>query len=524
MGLGQGQGLDLTAASRRGAANPAFASQRPVLDSSRLQGRNGGADRLGGLNRGGSWGLDRPVDPGFGRGTVGAGRGRFHGLHNSWERGFWTGYRNGFIDGSLSNRGGWGWGGGGWGGGGLGFWNPFAWGFGSGLGWGLGSSLGWGLGGGGLGGWGWGGAGLGGWGLGGGGLGLSSWCFGTPYYSWGYGNYYNPYAVGGFVDQPLLLASNAAGAGIFDYTQPIAVDDQAPEADEADQALAIFDQARAAFKQNQYEEALRLVDSALVILPQDATLHEFRSLSLFALGRFDEAAAVIYAVLAVGPGWDWPTLIGLYSDVDTYTAQLRTLENLARQNPDQPAPRFLLAYHYLTQGHPEEAATQLRRVVNLQPKDQISAQLLASLTTPEAPAPPPQGAPAPFAANPANNANDAAAALVAPEAQPAQQPANEPQKEFPIEGTWTATNPGGTLITLTILPDHSFTWSVQEQNQPRDIQGTSTLGTAGLLTLAGSDNGVLVGRVTWTDQDNFTFRLIGGNQADPGLAFTRAAR
>ena len=56
------------------------------------------------------------------------------------------------------------------------------------------------------------------------------------------------------------------------------------------------------------------------------------------------------------------------------------------------------------------------------------------------------------------------------------------------------------------------------------MQGTSAQGAGGLLTLAGTDNGVLVGRVSWTDPDNFTFRLLGSPETDPGLAFTRAGK
>ena len=43
----------------------------------------------------------------------------------------------------------------------------------------------------------------------------------------------------------------------------------------------------------------------------------------------------------------------------------------------------------------------------------------------------------------------------------------------------------------------------------------------GVLTLAaqGGQHGALVGRVTWKDADNFTFRLVGGPSNDPGLKF-----
>ena len=102
-------------------------------------------------------------------------------------------------------------------------------------------------------------------------------------------------------------------------------------------------------------------------------VHEFRALTLFALKRYDEAAAVDYAVLSSGPGWNWSTLVGLYPDVDTYTNQLRALEAYVRSNPNSAPGQFLLGYHYLVQGHKENAGAQFEKVVQLQPQDQLSA-------------------------------------------------------------------------------------------------------------------------------------------------------
>ena len=89
--------------------------------------------------------------------------------------------------------------------------------------------------------------------------------------------------------------------------------------------------------------------------PNVPVVHEFRALALFALKRYDEAAAVEYAVLTAGPGWNWSTLVGLYPDVDTYTRQLRDLEAYVTANPSSPSGRFLLADHYMVEGHNDEA-------------------------------------------------------------------------------------------------------------------------------------------------------------------------
>ena len=178
------------------------------------------------------------------------------------------------------------------------------------------------------------------------------------------------------VNQPVVAVP-------YDYSQPIDTTGAPASATVADPAMATFDAARASFKQGDYDQALQQTDDALAKLPNDTALHEFRALCLFALGRYDEAAATLYAVLSVGPGWDWTTLIGLYPDVDVYTAQLRALEAYCNANPTRPPPRFVLAYHYLTQGHTEAAVDVLKQVVALKPSDTLSAKLLRQLDPPK---------------------------------------------------------------------------------------------------------------------------------------------
>jgi tetratricopeptide (TPR) repeat protein len=156
-----------------------------------------------------------------------------------------------------------------------------------------------------------------------------------------------------------------------------------------------FDDARAAFKEGNYAKAQELVDSAIKLLPSDATLHEFRGLTLFAQKKYKEAATALYAVLAAGPGWNWETMSSLYASPDTYTKQLRALEAYAKENPKAAYANFLLAYHYLVLGSKDDAVKQLKRVVELEPKDKLSAALVKALTSGEAA--PPDGPPKPGA-------------------------------------------------------------------------------------------------------------------------------
>jgi len=109
-------------------------------------------------------------------------------------------------------------------------------------------------------------------------------------------------------------------------------------------------------------------------------LHEFRALTLFAQGKYQDAAATLYAVLTAGPGWDWATMSELYPDPEVYTRQLRELERYTRENPRAADGHFLLAYHYLVLGYQDQAIHQLEEVVRLQPDDKLAAELLQALT------------------------------------------------------------------------------------------------------------------------------------------------
>src|SRR5262249_50867550 len=154
----------------------------------------------------------------------------------------------------------------------------------------------------------------------------------------------------------------------YDYSQPIAAYEPMPESQPAattdaaataaalppgvsQEGMALFDQSRAAFAAGNYQQALDLCNQALKTMSNDAVLHEFRSLILFALKNYREAGAAAYAVLSAGPGWDWTTLSGLYGNVADYTTQLRALETFTKSNPKSSEAHFLLAYHYLTTGH-----------------------------------------------------------------------------------------------------------------------------------------------------------------------------
>ncbi len=83
--------------------------------------------------------------------------------------------------------------------------------------------------------------------------------------------------------------------------------------------MALFDAARRSFQQSNYADAHGNTNDALAKLPGGARpcTKVPRRLSICSWARYDESAtASRYAVLSVGPGWDWTTLIGLYPGDD----------------------------------------------------------------------------------------------------------------------------------------------------------------------------------------------------------------
>ncbi|HEX3727049.1 MAG TPA: tetratricopeptide repeat protein [Pirellulales bacterium] len=346
-------------------------------------------------------------------------------------------------------------------------------------------------------GWGWGG----GWGWGAGlatGVALSA----IPW-SWGYWSYSNPYynqsaVAGGYnYSQPIMASNQYAqyAASTPDQDQQVAAADQ-PSA--SDQANGYFEAARSAFSQGDYQTALAQIDQAISTLPGDPALHEFRGLVLFATKQYQQAAATIYAVLSSGPGWDWTTLSSLYPNVDVYTTQLRALEDYCRANPDSSDARFLLAYEYMTCGETDAAATELKQVVKLNPKDQLSAQLLAGITAPPSQSPPGQSPPEP--------------------AKPATPAA--PVSATALVGQWNATRPDGGSVGLDLDKDSKFTWKVSQQGKSQEFNGNYTVAD-NLLILNQNNTPVMVGQVTLQAGKSFNFKLAGDSPNDPGLTFNR---
>jgi tetratricopeptide (TPR) repeat protein len=327
-------------------------------------------------------------------------------------------------------------------------------------------------------------------------IGLTAWYSGSLFYNTGYYAYVNPYYV---------PTTTVIQYPVLNYSQPIQTTAEPPDENGPVErsALAEGDQARDAFYRGDYAKSLSRVDAALAKTPGDAVLHEFRALTLFAMRRYKESAATLYAVLSVAPGWDWTTMIGLYPSEDVYEKQLQALETYVRTNPNVPEGHFVLAYQYMTAGHPDAAAEQFQRVVQLVPNDDVSKQMLTLLANADAQQPTTQPVPA-ATPNPA----DAGGPSI-PRAS--------------LLGNWSAPSPADGSVDFSLGNDGRFNWKFTQAGKAQSFTGKYEL-AGNTLVLDYDNGGTMVAKLNAKGPDQFAFQMVGGPPSDPGLLFARATR
>lgn len=333
-------------------------------------------------------------------------------------------------------------------------------------------------------------------------FGATMWGLNAVNATYGVSDYVNPYC-----DGPVYVD----GQPVVSYTQPI-VGDPAYEAQQAaaqpdatptaenppaadpsldDPLTETFDLARSAFFDEKYEEALKQVDQALVKAPRDAAINEFRSLCLFALGRYRDSAANIHAVLDAGPGWDWTTMIGLYDNPAAYTSQLRKLEKYVKDNPKSADSRFLLAYHYITADHKVDAVSLLKSVVALEPRDKLAADLVKMYS------------PAPTDSASAPN-------TPAPDFEKSAYPLEK------LQGDWTASD-GKNEFELTLGKDDAFTWKFTQDGKTQSVSGAYTVRGKNLV-MQPNTGGVMLSTIALETDQTLTFTPVGEKRT---LTFTK---
>lgn len=335
----------------------------------------------------------------------------------------------------------------------------------------------------------------------------SNWGYSPLAYRMGYARYVNPYYV------------NVGPTVVYDYRRPIIVERPVVEEQRPveDQAIELLEAALQAFFATDYEQALGLVDESLRINANDPAAHELRALVLFAIGDYRGSAATLNALLAASPGWDWATMRGLYPSTDVYTRQLRALEGYRNENPRSADARFVLAYHYLVAGHVDAAERELGMVVRLEPRDEVSAQILESLRAEEE-----DGERQAVADAPPQARDDRLPEPATREAMEAENRSGDsgPMPEVVLPGTWLAEPEPDVTISLELDDSSRFTWTVTRDGESDTLEGEYSV-NGPVLILEDSDGGAMLARLTPEGEDRFRFVMVGSPEDDPGLAFQR---
>ena len=218
--------------------------------------------------------------------------------------------------------------------------------------------------------WAWRGYGYGGWGGGWWGYPLVGWLGG---YGWWYPGYYDY----GSNDYPYYYGDNYAYADTGTPASTAVEPQQQPDQGAAEgQGSEYLDQAIQAFQAGNFSNAMRMAEHAIVDSPRDAEAHEVVSLAAMANKDYRTAATEAHAVIALGGVPSWNQVYAIYQNVDTYTSQLRGLEDYVKAHPKSAEGQFLLGVQYMTTGYSSDAHDHLTLAAQLTPKDKIVQDLL----------------------------------------------------------------------------------------------------------------------------------------------------
>ncbi len=206
---------------------------------------------------------------------------------------------------------------------------------------------------------------------------LAGWLGGYGWWYPGYYDYgYGPYSYYG--DGYAYAGNGGIAAQSYSTVSCLEPQPQNNQTAEEGHGGQYLDDAVQAFQGGNYKNAMRLAEHAVVDSPRDAEAHEVIALSAFANKDYRTAATEAHAVIALGGVPSWNQVYAIYQNADTYTSQLRALEDYVKAHPKSPEGQFLLGVQYLTTGYANDAHDHLSKAAELAPKDKILQELLKS--------------------------------------------------------------------------------------------------------------------------------------------------
>jgi hypothetical protein len=137
-----------------------------------------------------------------------------------------------------------------------------------------------------------------------------------------------------------------------------------PKKDRVEETQRLITIGQDAFHQQLYGVAAQRFNQAVALLPAQANAHFLLSQSQFALGKYRDAVAEIYAGMKLDAGWpkaNFNPRAELYKNHKDFADHLNRLEDVAAMNADDPDLLFLLAHQMWFDGQRNRAVTLLRQ-------------------------------------------------------------------------------------------------------------------------------------------------------------------
>jgi tetratricopeptide (TPR) repeat protein len=319
----------------------------------------------------------------------------------------------------------------------------------------------------------------------------------------------------------------------FDYSKPIM--DQNNQMTEKGGQL--MDEARKAFLEGNYEAASRIIAQAAQEMPKNHDVHQFRSLILFAIGDYSNAAGAAHVALTGGPGWNWTTLRSFYKEKATYAEQRSRLEETSKKNDKAAELRFLLGYHYLMINYVDAAAKQLAIAVELEPRDELSKKLLNAISKKtgntykpsQGPKQNYESTPGPketYEPTPGPKQINVVPTIPEP---PAILESEVPKTEIPkplttekpissYTGIFKASPEKDVNFKLELRTDGKFTWSIDNPKTQDEFSGTFQIENNTITLIRDKDGEKMIAILT-PDGKGFNFKMQNSPMNDPGLNF-----
>lgn len=171
-------------------------------------------------------------------------------------------------------------------------------------------------------------------------------------------------------------------ADLRGYVEQPTLPPHPPSSQPASEGERYRGQAEQAFRAGDFDNAVRLANHALVETPQDGDLLLFFAQTLFAIGDYRAASAVIHDAASLLDPTRLRVVAETYNQYPEYDDQMDQLDQFIAANPGAAFAHFVRGYQLGFRGDADGALRDLRHAVALSQSDPLASQLIQRFSGP----------------------------------------------------------------------------------------------------------------------------------------------